>query len=189
MLTQRLAQILDLQAAAGPALTGSLHELAGFEAIDQGDGNPNWCWAAVAAMAYRHYSGISLGPCDWASICLDPKKCCQRPGSCNTTLPILDALRGMLALRPPVGPLAAEEIRQEIDAPVGAGVQGRPIVCVQRISAHVVVIYGIDMTDPGQTLVLYVDPMGGYLSKKDLQDFTVEDPGWVWTVFTQTGGI
>jgi hypothetical protein len=182
VLTPRLLDILDLQAVApGPPLAGALHELADFIAIDQVQ--DSWCWAAVAAMVYRHYSGTLLDPCKWATICMTPNQCCKKPGSCDAAFPIESALRGMLH-QPGSGPLGVAAIEAEIVARP----QGRPIVCVQRTAAHVVVIYGIDETAPGQTFILSVDPAGGYFNRDEIQAFTFSDPGWSWTVFTQPGG-
>ncbi|HXO26257.1 MAG TPA: papain-like cysteine protease family protein [Thermoanaerobaculia bacterium] len=186
MLSPTLSPLLDLQEASAAA-QGGLHELKGFVALDQGASNPNWCWATVAAMVYQHYSNQALTPCEWATICIgDPKiphQCCLDPGICDHTYSILSALRGMLAAVSGA-PLGADAIKAEIDA-----LPGRPIVCVQRAAAHVVVIYGIDEPAPGQAYVLSVDPAGGFHSKTEIQEFTTRtDAGWSATVLTKPGG-
>jgi len=187
MLTSRLFSILDVQAvpAAAPA-QGTLHELKDFKAIDQGSENPNWCWAGAAVMVFRHYSDQLLDPCKWATICIgkSPNQCCLDPGSCDSPFAIASALRGMLG-GTIGGALDATAIRAQIDmAP-----KGRPIVCVQIAAAHVVVIYGIDESIPGKTMILSVDPAGGYRYRTEIQEFTTRsDAGWSATALTQPGG-
>jgi len=193
MLTATLSPLLDPQAVssapASAAAPGGLHELTGFVALDQNqgnpNGNPNWCWAAVAAMVYRHYSNQPLSPCAWATICIgDPKipdQCCHRPSYCDRAYPILFALRGMLGTASD-GPLGPEAIKVEIDAR-----PGRPIVCIQRAAAHVVVIYGLDEPAPGQAYVLSIDPAGATSSRTEIQEFIDRpDAGWSATILTHS---
>jgi hypothetical protein len=181
VLTSRLVRILDLQMVAAGALpAGGLHVLRNFAGFEQGQ--PKWCWAAVAAMVYRHYSGESIEPCEWATIRLGRPACgcCNDPGGCDCYDSILAALGSMAGgVDGAVGPT---RIMAEIDA----APKGRPIVCWQSDEAHVVVIYGIEERG-GQHFVYWFDPDGGIDHPGDIeiQEFTQDSPGWSATIFTQ----
>ncbi|HEV3459679.1 MAG TPA: papain-like cysteine protease family protein [Thermoanaerobaculia bacterium] len=181
VLTPRLARILDLQTVAAGALpAGVLHVLKDFKGFDQVQ--PKWCWAAVVATVYRHYSGESIEPCEWAAIRLGGPRCgcCHKPGGCDSDYDIEAALGSMAGGVD--GPVRAERIAAEIDAKP----HGRPIVCVQFTEAHVVVIYGIEERG-GQHFVYWFDPDGDFyhLGDTEIQAFTQGSPGWSVTIFTQ----
>ena len=186
MLSARLKSVLGVKAHAKVAAsTGTAYKLARFPAVRQVQSN--WCWAAVAAMTHRHYSGSLQRPCEWAELCFKKPAgvCCADGSDCNGTFSLATALqkksmKGTL-IDDSLGPAGIEtEIRAEPN--------GRPIVCMQYAAAHVVVIFGIQAKASGRHSIFYVDPKSGHHKASDLDEFIYDpDAGWGSTILTKKG--